>query len=438
VTTSDARWRGRWSRGAQRLLSGEDLAATPHSDSAIPVVVAVGAFACAAALLTGAFGVTTRSHEFFAFSDIGLYHQYAIAMDAGLRPFVSFPAEYPSAALRLFALPGHPADLPRFNIWFAGLMLAAMAAAAVLVSLAAQRLWRLGSALAGLIFAASVLAIGTIVATRYDAAVALCIALFLWAVSGRRWIIAGIAVGLGTALKLTPIVLLPLPLLLATTWRDRAKVAGPFAITAIVPFLADGAAAWTGVLTVFRYHGSRPLQIESVLATPLLLARISGAAGVSYGTANGAQTIIGPGAGALATLSGFFAAAALAAVLAFAVRARRRGMADERWIVLAATALLLAVVVPSKVLSPQYLVWLLPVVALVGRASRALTILLFAAVLLTGLEFPAMYWDFLRFETGPVLVVAARNLALTIALGWAVTLLAREGSDAAGPGIAAP
>lgn len=426
----------RWSLEARRLLNGDAPLPAPPSDSATPVVAALIAFACAVALLTGVLGVRTRSHEFFAFSDIGLYHQYAIAMDAGLRPYVSFPAEYPSAALRLFALPGHPPDLPRFNLWFAGLMLAAMGAAAVLVSLAAQRLWRRGSALPGVIFAASTLAIGTIVATRYDAAVALCIALFLWSVSGRRWIAAGIAIGLGTALKLTPIVLLPLPLLLATTWRERAKVACPFAITAVVPFLADGAAAWTGVLTVFRYHGSRPLQIESVLATPLLLARITGTADVTYGTAKGAQTIIGPGADALAATSGLLAMGALAAVVALAVRARRRGMIDERWIVLVAAALMLAVVVPSKVLSPQYLVWLLPVVALVGHASRALAILLFIAVLLTGVEFPARYWDFLRFETGPVLVVAARNLALTVALGWAVTLLARDGADAAESGTA--
>ena len=196
--------------------------ATGTRPTTLPAVAAgLGAYACAVLLLTGALGFTTRWYGFFDLADAPIYHEYATSMDRGLRPFVDFPAEYPSLALRLFALPGHPASLPAYAVWFAAVMLIAMGGAAILASAAAARLWgsTRAAALAAAAFSVSVLALGGIVPNRFDAAVALTLALFLWGAAGQRWIVAGVALGLGTALKLTPAVLLPLPLLLAPEWR---------------------------------------------------------------------------------------------------------------------------------------------------------------------------------------------------------------------------
>jgi hypothetical protein len=280
------------------------------------------------------------------------------------------------------------------------------------------------------VFALSVLALGAIVANRFDAAVALCIAVSLWAVSRRRFAVAGVALGLGAALKLMPVVLLPLPLLLGRR-RDRAQTVVAFCVAALTPFIADGMVAWDGLVSVFRYHGARPVQIESVLATPLLLANLAGIVELNIDNAFGSQVLSGPGASTLAPLSAVFAAVSFGVVVVLARKARLRGMNEQRWVALCGTALLLSVMVPSKVLSPQYLVWLVPCVALLAPSSHGLAAVLFGALLLTGIEFPALYWDFVKRDAGPVLLVAARNLALVVAFGWSVILLATNSSAVA-------
>jgi hypothetical protein len=395
----------------------------------------LGFYLCAVAAMIGLLGFSRLWYGFFDSTDIEVYYRYAMALDVGRRPFVDFPAEYPSLVLRLFDLPGHPADLAGYEKWFAFVMLVAMGAAAAFTSMAAARLWpRHRDALVSAgVFALSVLALGAIVANRFDAAVALCIAVSLWAVSSRRFATAGVALGLGAALKLMPVVLLPLPLLLARRRSDRAQTVVAFCIAALTPFIVDGIVAWDGLVSVFRYHGARPVQIESVLATPLLLANLAGLVDLGTGNAFGSQVLIGTGLSALAPLSAVLATVSFGAVVVIAKKARQRGMNEQQWVALCCTALLLSVMVPSKVLSPQYLVWLVPCVAVLAPGSYGVAAVLFGALLLTGIEFPALYWDFVKRDAGPVLLVAARNLALVVAFAWSVVLLATSRAVAKSP-----
>ncbi len=66
----------------------------------------------------------------------------------------------------------------------------------------------------------------------------------------------------------------------------------------------------------------------------------------------------------------------------------------------------------GKVLSPQYFIWTLPALALVaardkwGGGHRRLTLLL------TQVEFPALYWRLLDMRADTVAVVVARNTLL--------------------------
>ena len=59
-------------------------------------------------------------------------------------------------------------------------------------------------------FAACVLATGAIIGNRYDAAVALVLAVFLLLLAYELWTPAALVLGGGFALKLTPAILLPL------------------------------------------------------------------------------------------------------------------------------------------------------------------------------------------------------------------------------------
>jgi hypothetical protein len=125
-------------------------------------------------------------------------------------------------------------------------------------------------------------------------------------------------------------------------------------------------------------------------------------------TSHGAQALSGRGAGLAADLSTVLEVAAVVTV--WIVFARRRS-ADGEATLLAAAAALCALVAFDKVLSPQYLIWLVPFVFLV-RGGRGIVAgaLLFLALGLTQTWFPWHYW----------------RLALDHAAPWSWYLLARD------------
>ena len=106
-----------------------------------------------------------------------------------------------------------------------------------------------------------------------------------------------------------------------------------------------------------------------------------------------------------------------------------------------AAAAVVAFVALSKVLSPQFLVWLVLLVPLVGGArSRAALWLTALACALTALWFPARYWELVKeFDTlssWPVLARGITLLALLAALMWPARERepARSRSPAPSPG----
>jgi hypothetical protein len=85
-----------------------------------------------------------------------------------------------------------------------------------------------------------------------------------------------------------------------------------------------------------------------------------------------------------------------------------------RW----SAAALVAFVALGKVLSPQFLIWLVPAVPLVAglRGLRAATLLV-GALVLTQLWFPSRYWDLAReLDAFPSLLVLARDVVLVALL----------------------
>ncbi|MBW3592562.1 MAG: hypothetical protein KY396_02615, partial [Actinobacteria bacterium] len=95
---------------------------------------------------------------------------------------------------------------------------------------------------------------------------------------------------------------------------------------------------------------------------------------------------------------------------------------DAGQLVAASAAAVVAFVAWGKVLSPQFLVWLVPLVPLVGGgAGLTAGALLAAALVVTQLWFPFRYWDVVALEPAAWLVLG-RN-ALLVAL-FAVLLAA--------------
>jgi hypothetical protein len=150
----------------------------------------------------------------------------------------------------------------------------------------------------------------------------------------------------------------------------------------------------------------RPLQIESLGASVLLAAHQIGLyAGSVNATAN-SQNLSGGLAQALAGFSSL--AVAVALVTIWVLYARRR-----LTFAAAAGGAVVAFVALGRVLSPQYLVWLVPLVLLI-RAWWPPT-LLAAALVLTHLWFPSRYGAVVRFEW-PDWLVLGRDLILVALL----------------------
>jgi hypothetical protein len=93
---------------------------------------------------------------------------------------------------------------------------------------------------------------------------------------------------------------------------------------------------------------------------------------------------------------------------------------DYRALVTHATLAVLAVLLGSKLLSIQFLLWLLPLVAVQAYRPRHVAALAFVIVLLSQWVYPANWLPLWRFEVEPILVLALRNLLLVslFALLW--------------------
>jgi hypothetical protein len=129
---------------------------------------------------------------------------------------------------------------------------------------------------------------------------------------------------------------------------------------------------------------------------------------------HGSQNLAGTGPDVLAVAQTILQAAALFAVwILFA-----RGRAGAERLLLASAAALVAFVALGKVLSPQFLLWLIPIVPLVrGRRGLVASLLLGTALVLTQLWFPYRYWDLaLGFAAFPSWLVLVRDLVLVALL----------------------
>jgi hypothetical protein len=127
-----------------------------------------------------------------------------------------------------------------------------------------------------------------------------------------------------------------------------------------------------------------------------------------------------------ATVSTLALVVAVVAIALAVVRATRRDLRPAVFVA-AVAATMFAAVVFGKVVSPQYLAWLVPVALLVpGRRGAMAAVGFVAALPVTQLVFPLMYSDLVqRSATLPTVLLFIRNLLLILCL---VALWPRSGA----------
>ena len=338
------------------------------------------------------------------------------ADDRPVPPPIPKAVEYPPGALPAFVVPALRDDRWSYEDVFQGLMLVSAIGIVAFVG-AAVRVLR-EPALLPLGFATGAwLLLGSVVLTRYDLYAAAFAAAAMAPLLAGRLRLGSALLGLGAAVKVYPAVVLPLALVAA--WRrggrrEAAACAAWFAAAVAAVILPFFVLAPGGVLHALGRQLSRPLQIESLGSSFLLAAHQAFGLGITMQSGSGSQNLVGTLPDALAAVQGVALVVALAALwVAFA-----RGPTEPRRLARYAAACVCAFVALGKVLSPQFLVWLVPLVPLVrGRRGLAATGILAAALVLTQLWFPFRYWNLaLHFDATASWLVLARDLALVSVL----------------------
>ena len=361
--------------------------------------------------------------ERYQIVDTPVYQEYGEAMASGQVPYRDFALEYPPGALPMFWLPTlgpaeHYRSLFEALMWLcaAGLLVLLVRAAAALDA-PPRRL--LAAAVAVGLFP---LALGTVVLTRYDLWPALLTAAALAAVLGGRERLGLALLGIAVAAKIYPLVLLP-PLLVYVARRRGRREAGitlgAFAAALAVIVVPFAVIAPEGLVDSVERQLGRPLQIESLGASLLLAAKQLGLYDPVVVSSHGSQNLDGSLPDALAGGQTVLQAAALIAVwILFA-----RGPATPGGLVAACAASVVVFVAFGKVLSPQFLIWLVPVALLLGGAIGVAAGVLFGAVLVTTqLWFPSRYWDLVDLQPVGWLALVRNVLLVTLAVVLVVAM----------------
>jgi hypothetical protein len=358
--------------------------------------------------------------------DITLYHRYALAFWTGPRPLRSLPAEYPLLSVIPFSLtllPPLPDTVTVFALWMLVLLVAGLAAMARRESPRVAEVCAVYLAVGGF---ATLLG-------RYDLVPAAITVAAYWTARERRFTLAYALVAAGTLLKLYPGLLLPLVALeqYRALGRDPLRSLPPWPVLAGVALcgglVASGFAAarlldpadWLGPLA---YNAHRPIQIESVPATLLWASGLAGFR-VSPNRSFHSYNLVGP----LAQPIGLAAEVAMVLGLLWVYWRTAAGRLD---LGRGMAACLLVVICTGRVLSPQYLAWFLPLVAIVERDWDVAWLLVGAA---TTLVFPFAYREVHPVGSGPppefplplLGAIALRNVLLVAA---AVRFLRRPGA----------
>jgi len=389
--------------------------------------------------------------HFLRIDDVKEYHTYALDFWTKHPLFRIFPREYPPLAVLPFSFALQPPisiDYVRiFAVWMLGLVCLTY----LWLAFAASR--------RKAIIYAVYLVIGTAgtLLERYDLVPMIVTLGALMLAERRRYLWASVLLAIGALLKIYPLFLLPV--LLAYQWHMTASAPSAasdadqqvsqdawmaarrpakmwmldssvpwqerlqeirrrgipgfkslvaFSVVMALGFGVPALVNFHGVVSVFKYDFQRPLQIESTSATLLWLGTFLGfpAHGIiTFGSYN----LVGPLDTYLKDLS-FLALAAGSLLVCWRVMRGKLTLGQGF------VACLAVVLATNKVLSPQYFIWILPLLAYVEGFDW----LWLAICVVTTIIYPFLYFGPQAIRDMFDQTVAIRNLLLVIAAVRAV------------------
>jgi hypothetical protein len=204
----------------------------------------------------------------------------------------------------------------------------------------------------------------------------------------------------------------------------------------VVRSAAWGFAVFFGVVSVFflpafllagggfarslAYHTDRGLQLESLGASVLMKLGYLEEVVLEYG----AWDVLGQGVAVLSSASLLVTAVLLVVTGTVAYREYREGRFGPEQFPRFAAAFVLAFLLASKVLSPQYVIWLLPLVPLSagGVWGLGVSAVFLAVCWMTTQVFPYHYLEVVQGRSPGIDILLGRNLLLLILWGLMLSL----------------
>lgn len=340
----------------------------------------------------------------------------------------AFPAhdstwQYPPGAGAVLLAPGLLPGLTYFQA-FVALTLAADALVTVALVRAGTRPGR--SLLGAAVWTCGLPLLLQLPLARYDVLVTALAVVSLLALP-RSPRAGGVLVALGALVKVWPALVL-----LGTPRGPATRRTWGWAVAAGGACLALFAVSFDNSLAFLREQGGRGVQIESFGGTALNLARHAGWPGrprYQYG----AIELVGPYVHGVAGLSLALTAAAFGLLVLWRLRARHWDPATPYDAALAAVLLF---TVTSRVISPQYMIWLvgLAAVCLTSRhtGQRPVALLVLAATAVSSLAYPVFYGEVVGGTWTGCLLMLARNGLLAAAAVLSFVRLWRSARPRAG------
>jgi Glycosyltransferase family 87 len=323
---------------------------------------------------------------------------HLVASQAATGPFRVLPPEYPLLTLVAFSLPLlAPAQ------WYQVVFAISMALIAGIIYLLLRRYRSTGAAIAFVVY----LVIGSWATAlgRFDLIPAGLIVGAVMLAVRRKWQWAFALLALATLLKLFPVILIP-PFLIAQQMLSKEKWTAWNRWSGLGIFVGICAVVTVFSLTLniantifpFHYFLNRPIQVESFPATLLWLGKFQGYA-IQWVFTYQSLNFLSPLAHKVSLLSNVL----LVAGLLYAFWLQWRGKID---LPMACLMTLLVLLVTGKVFSPQYLIWVAPLVAYVGQANWKWLVSWTTISILTLIIFPFMYVNIVYIKSYyPVILV---------------------------------
>jgi hypothetical protein len=348
-------------------------------------------------------GVIRDRWRRFYVGDVGVYESWLRLFGHGRFPHADARWQYPPGAAAVLSLPQH---LP--GSYLGSFLRVELLCDLLITVLLAHMAIRRGSWLGCWCWLAGIALLGPVVLGRFDMFATLLAVAALY-LAGSPWSLGALA-GLGAVVKVWPaLVLFGVP--------PRSGRKAVIAAMASAGAVIAGYLAFTGgSLSFLANQDSRGIEVESIAAQPFTLLRTLGIWHGHVVWRYGAYQLVGPGVGAMADLA---LASMLLALAALAWWRRRMCWRPEVAGDAALTATLL-MVTTSRVISVQYMIWLIGMagcaLAFPRTSQRPVALGLLAVAGLTQVEYPFLFHDFRAYGAAAGTAVVAVRDALLLAL----------------------